>query len=166
MRLAQKIGLAGLLCLSIVMVLISAIRMTAYANHPGLIDITWTYFWMCLESCVAIIMASISVIGPFFVNKGRVKKANDKEKNQVPLTLDQEWLKQKSKGPNQVRWEEKDRELLLAAPLASLIRMHKFLYDDAPLTEGTETVQSTSHSADKERQSYVLSPRTKEFGSE
>lgn len=157
--ITQKIGLAALLSLSIVMVLMSAIRMTAYAYHPGLLDLTWSYFWMYLESCVAIIMASISAISPFFVNLGRAKKACEKreKKNQVPLS-DQRRLLRKNQGLNQVGWEAMGREgLLPAAPLASLSRMHKFPYHNARLTEGTDTMQSTSHPADTESQSWLLS---------
>lgn len=101
-------------------------------------------------------------MSPYFVNGGRVRKAHEKrEKNQVPLSLDQERLLKKNKGLNQVGWEARGREALPAAPLASLVRMHKFLYGNARLTEGTTTMQSTSRSGD-ESQFYVLSPRTEE----
>lgn len=51
------------------MFLISAIRMTGYTNRPGLTDHTRSYFWMYLESCVAVIMASISALDPLFFKK-------------------------------------------------------------------------------------------------
>ena len=162
MRLTQKLRLAALLCLSIVMVVISAIRMTACAHHSGLTDATWSYFWMYLESCAAITMASISAIRPLFVNRGRVIKADEKEKNKFPPPFDQERLLQNNKGVNRVGWEDMGREGLPTAPLASLTRIHRFLYNDGRLTEGTTSLQSMSHSADEGIQSYVLLPSTKE----
>ncbi|MCJ1349294.1 hypothetical protein MMC31_007530 [Peltigera leucophlebia] len=87
MRLSQKIGLAALLCLSIVMVILAIVRMTAYADPPRIIDLTWSAFWIHVESCVAVIMASVSAIRPLFVNWGRQKEV-DEERNRVPLPLD------------------------------------------------------------------------------
>lgn len=43
--------------------------MTGYTNRPGLTDHTRSYFWMYLESCVAVIMASISALDPLFFKK-------------------------------------------------------------------------------------------------
>lgn len=165
MKFTQKLGLAALLCLSIFMVLISAIRISGYVHHHGLIDPTWSWFWMHIESCVAIIMASISAFSPFFfINRDRVKPADEKkEKSTVFLPLDQEQVLQNNKSLDRVGWRDMGREGLPAAPLATLTRIHRFLYDDARLMEWTETMQSTSHSADEESQSYVLSPSTEEI---
>lgn len=164
MKFTQKLGLAALLCLSIFMVLISAIRMTGYAHHHGLIDPTWTWFWMYIESCVAIIIASISAFSPlFFINRDRVKKADEKEKSKLPLPLDQERVLHNNKSFDRAGWRNMGREGLPAVPLATLTRIHRFLYDDARLMEWTETMHSTSHSVDEESQSYVFSPSTKEI---
>lgn len=163
MRLTQKLGLAALLCLSISMVLISAFRMTGYAHHHGLIDITWSLLWVHIESCVAIIMASISAFRLFFfTNRDHVKKADEMKRNQFPSPPDQEGDFQNNKSPNRAGWGDMGRESLPAAPLATLTRIHRFLYGDARLTEGTETIQSTCHSADAESRSYVLSPGNEE----
>lgn len=74
MKLSQKIELAALLCLSIVMFILAIDRMTGYADHPGVMDPAWSAFWIYVESCVAIIMASVRAVRPFFVNRGRGKK--------------------------------------------------------------------------------------------
>ena len=168
MKLPQKLGLAALLCVSIFMVLISAIRMTGYAHDYGLIGLAWSWFWMHTDSCVAIIMASISAFSPFFfINRDRVKKANEKkDRKKVPSPLDQERVLQKNKSPKRAGWVEMGRGGLPAAPLATLTRIHRFLYDDARLTEGIETIQSASHSADEETQPYGLSPRAEGIESE
>lgn len=101
MILPQNFGLAALLCLSIFMALISAIRMAGYL-HYGLVDLTWCWFCMHIESCVAIIMASISAFSPFFfINRDRVKKADEKKnRKQVPSPLDQERVLQNNKSPS------------------------------------------------------------------
>ena len=164
MKFTQKLGLAALLCLSIFVVLISAIRMTGYAHHYGLIDPTWAWFWMHIESCVAIIISSISAFSSFFfINRDRVKKADGKKKSKVPLLLDQERVLQNNKSLDRAGWRDMGREGLPAVPLATLTRIHRFLYDDASLMEWTETMHSTGHSADEESQPYVLSPSTKEI---
>lgn len=154
-KLPQKLALAALLCLSIFMVLISAIRMTGYAHHYGLVDLTWSWFWLHIESCVAIIMASISAFSPlFFINRDRVKRAHEKkDRKQVRSPLDEERILENNKGPARAGWVEMGRGDLIAVPLATLTRIHRFLYDDASLTEGIETIQSASHSADEETHS-------------
>lgn len=164
MKFTQKLGLATLLCLSIFMVLISAIRMTGYAHHHSQLDPTWTWFWMYIESCVAIIIASISAFSPFFfINRDRVKKADEKEKGKFPLPLDQERVLHNNKSLDRAGWRNMDREGLPAVPLATLTRIHRFLYDDARLMEWTETMHSKSHWVDEESQPYIFSPSTKEI---
>lgn len=79
MKLSQKIELAALLCLSIVMIILAIVRMTAYADHPRIMDLTWSAFWIHVEVCVAVFIASISAILPLFVNRGR-EKGVDEEK--------------------------------------------------------------------------------------
>lgn len=109
MKLSQKIGLAALLCLSIVMVIVAIVRMTAYAYHPRIIDLTWCAFWIHVESCVAVIMASLSAIRPLFVNWGREKEVDEK-KNRAPLPLDEKRHLKRSEKPDNVGWEEMGRE--------------------------------------------------------
>lgn len=151
MKLSQKIGLAALLCLSIVMVILAIVRMTGYADHPGIMDPAWSAFWIYAESCVAIIMASISVISPLFVNRGRGKEA-DEEKNRAPLPLDGNRLFRKNLKPNRVGWEEMGREGQKGTSLATLTRIHRFLYDNAHLAQETKSVQSQTFPAAGENQ--------------
>lgn len=134
MKLTQKIKLIVLLGLSIVMILISVMCITAYAHNHGVRDYEWTYFWVYLESCVAIIMASVSAISPFIVNRGRGKKANEK-KNKVPLPLYQERLIQKNRRADRVGWEEVGRKGLPTKPLPSMARTHTFFNANGRLTD-------------------------------
>lgn len=125
--------------------------MTGYAHSDGLTDLTWSYFWLYLESCVAIIMASISALGPFFFNSsGPRDKADQKEKNKDSSHLDQEQVLQKNKNHNRAGTVETGRKGLPVAHLATLTQFHRFLYDDTRLTEGTETTPSTNNSTDDE----------------
>lgn len=60
--------------------------MTGYNNRPGLTDHTRSYFWMYLESCVAVIMTSISAKKKSFGYAW--KKANEKKgKKENPSRL-------------------------------------------------------------------------------
>lgn len=143
MKLSQKIGLAALLCLSIVMVILAIVRMTGYADHPGVMDPAWSAFWIYVESCVAIIMASVSAVRPLFVNRGRGKEV-DEEKNRVPLPMNDKRLFKRSEKPDRLGWEEMGREGQTGASLATLTRIHRFLYDDAHLAQESEPGQSQS----------------------
>lgn len=149
MKLSQKIGLAALLCLSIFMFVLAIVRMTAYAYHPRIIDPVWSAFWIHVESCVAVIMGSVSAVRPLFANQGREKEA-DEEKNRVPLPLDGKRHFKKRKKPDRVGWEEMGREGQTGASLATLARIHRFIYDDAHLTQERDLVQSQGCSTDEE----------------
>lgn len=162
MKLTQKLGLAALLCLSVFTVLICAIRIAGSAHRHDHLDSTWSWFWMHIESCVATIMVSISAFSPFlFINRDRMKKADEKkQQSKVPSPLNQERVLQNNKSLGRSGWGNMGREGLPAPPLATLTRIHRFIYDDSRLTEGTETIESINHSADEERQPYVLSAGT------
>lgn len=160
MKLCQKIGLAALLCLSIVMVILAIVRMTAYADHPRVMDLVWSAFWIHVEACVAVLMASISVALPLFVNRGR-EKGVDEEKNPVPLPLDGKRHLNKNKNPDRMGWEDMGREGQTGASLATLAQIHRFIYDDVHLAQESEPVQSRSLSIDEESQlrDHVSSPQ-------
>lgn len=77
---------------------------------------------MYLESYVAVIIASISTPSPLHINRSPYRAGGERHVGQ--------------KG-------------LLVAPLATLTRIHRFLYHDARFTEVTETMLVTNHSADE-----------------
>lgn len=148
MKPTQKLAVATFLCLSIFTFLINAIRITGSARiRHGHIDPVWGWFWEYIESCVATIIASMSAFSPlYFDNRDRLNKAEEK------------------KAKSEVRWENVGREGFPAAPLATLTRIHRFLYDDARLIEGTETIESTSDSVNVESRPHVLSASREEPG--
>lgn len=117
--------------------------MTGYADHPDVMDPAWSAFWIYVESCVAIIMASVRAVHPFFVNRDRGKEA-DEERNRVPLPMNGKRLLKRSEKLVRLGWEEMDREGQNGASLATLTRIHRFLYDDAHLVQESEPVQSQS----------------------
>lgn len=66
-NLRQKLGLALVLCLSIVMVIIAIVRIAGIRLGGGNVDIVWLAFWMQQECSVAVIMVSCSAFRSFFV---------------------------------------------------------------------------------------------------
>lgn len=142
MKPIQKLGLAAFLCLSIFTFLISAIRKTGPAHRHGQLDPTWSWFLMHIESCVATSIASISALSPFF-NRDRMNKAKEKKgKSKVPLAFHQERGLQNNKIVDRSGWGNVGLEGFPAAPLATLTRIHRFIYHDARFMEGNETIES------------------------
>lgn len=164
MKPTQKLGLATFLCLSIFTILICIIRMTGSAHRHGQLDPTWDWFLLHIEACVATIMASVSAFSPFFFgNRDNMNKAEGKKgKSKEPLALNQELGLQNNKILDRPGWGDVGRESFPAAPLATLTRIHRFLYEDASLTEGTEIIQSIDYSVNGESRSFVLSASTEE----
>ncbi|MCJ1402777.1 hypothetical protein MMC11_005998 [Xylographa trunciseda] len=63
----QKVGLAVLLCLSLVMVITAITRISGIKLPGGAIDIVWLAFWQQQECSIAVIMVSVSAFRSFFV---------------------------------------------------------------------------------------------------
>lgn len=164
MKPTQKLGLATFLCLSIFTILICTIRITGSDNRHGHLDPTWDWFLLHIEACVATIMASVSAFSPFFFgNRDNMNKAEEKKgKNKEPLALNQELGLQNNKILDRPGWGDVGREGSPTAPLATLTRIHRFLYGDDSLMEGTEVIESINDSVNGESRSYVLSASTKE----
>lgn len=66
-NLHQKLGLALVLCLSLVMVIIAIVRIAGIKLGGGNVDIVWLAFWMQQECSIAVIMVSSSAFRSFFV---------------------------------------------------------------------------------------------------
>lgn len=162
MKPTQKLGLAAFLCLSIFTFLISAIRIAGSAPRHGH-DPTWSLFFSHIESCVATIIASISALSPFF-NRDRMNKAKEKKgKSKVPLAFHQERGQQNNEILDRSGRGNVGLEGFPAAPLATLTRIHRFIYHDARFMEGNETIESVNNSVNDESQPHVLSASTEEI---
>ena len=62
----QKIGLGLFLCLNISMVIIACVRGFGVQADP-VWDIPWTIFWLQIEACVAVSMASLTAFRSIFL---------------------------------------------------------------------------------------------------
>lgn len=69
----QKIDVLVFLCLSIVMIVITIIRISDFKpsspTGPILVDFTWLCFWLYLEACTAIIMGSMTAFRSLFAQR-------------------------------------------------------------------------------------------------
>ena len=63
----QKIGLGFSLCLSIVMIIATIIRIAGMTVNGKLVDIVWLFFWWQQEASIAVIMVSVTAFRFFFV---------------------------------------------------------------------------------------------------
>lgn len=77
-NLRQKIILAATLCLSIVMIIITIVRMSKIRIGPTQTDIIWEVFWHEIEACTAVIMVSISAFRSIFVAHNSRQQQNRK----------------------------------------------------------------------------------------
>ena len=72
----QKVGLSLSLCLSLVMVFVTVVRMAGIKLAGG-VDIVWLGFWQQQECSIAVIMVSVSAFRSFFV-AGAARKRSPK----------------------------------------------------------------------------------------
>ena len=63
----QKIGLGVFLCLSLVMAVVSIIRIAGIKLAGGTVDIVWLVFWQQQECSIAVAMVSVSAFRSLFV---------------------------------------------------------------------------------------------------
>ena len=64
---SQKIGLAGSLCLSLVMAIVAIVRISGIKLAGSAVDIVWLAFWQQQEASIAVIMVSVSAFRTLFV---------------------------------------------------------------------------------------------------
>ena len=81
---SQKIGLGAFLCLSTSMILMAITRAAGIRFH-GKFDSTWSFIWQQLETCVAVMMLSLTAFRSVFA--AAKPNANDRRaKAWVPST--------------------------------------------------------------------------------
>lgn len=68
MRTSQKISLGIFLCLSLVMVCLAIIRASKVHGAVS-IDVVWVFFWQYMETVVAVIMGSLTVVRNLLVHQ-------------------------------------------------------------------------------------------------
>lgn len=65
-KLRQKIGLGAFLSLSVCMAMVSIIRIGGERFH-GNYDFSWLFFWLSVESCIAVLVISLTAFPAIFV---------------------------------------------------------------------------------------------------
>lgn len=123
-NLRQKIIIGASLCLSIVMIIITIIRMSKIRIGPTQTDIIWEVFWHHVEACTAVIMVSVSAFRYVFVaHEARQSPPNRKrvwymsKKNLLRSALRRKKLRSDSEEMD--RWPE--------IPRATMTGMRTFI---------------------------------------
>ncbi|KAG8157104.1 hypothetical protein KVR01_013094 [Diaporthe batatas] len=75
MRTSQKISLSIFLCLSLVMVCLAIIRASKIHGAVS-IDVVWVFFWQYMETVVAVIMGSLTVVRNLLVHQTKSNHAS------------------------------------------------------------------------------------------
>ena len=65
----QKLSLAAVLCLSILMIIISIIRVTIRNLPNGQADVAWVTCWIAIEANVAVVAVSVCAYRSLFVSR-------------------------------------------------------------------------------------------------
>jgi hypothetical protein len=77
-NMRQKFGLGIILCLSIAMIIIAAVRIAGIKGDHGEVDIVWLAFWQQQECSTALIMICVSAFRSLFVAHTTKKRPNGK----------------------------------------------------------------------------------------
>ena len=67
MKTGQKVDIGAFLCLSVAMVIVACIRFSSI-HARGSSILTWEYFWLEIEACVAVCMVSLTAFRSVFAS--------------------------------------------------------------------------------------------------
>ena len=82
-RLTKKIALGSVLCVSVFLIVISIIKVTAVHQIGSQVDTTWGIFWLQAEASVAVILVSLTIFRSLFLADG---PKNGNEPNHTPYS--------------------------------------------------------------------------------
>lgn len=140
MQLRQKLVIGVFLCLSTAMVVVALIRISAYGLR-GNIDLTWQLFWLYMEACIALTMASVTTFRTVFIT---VSSKRNEKKHQRPSYSMRQRLVAKLGGrsrPDELeKWE--NEEGLPTVPGATLTGMRTFIRRNNRTFGGTTEMRS------------------------
>lgn len=121
----QKLVLGATLCLSIVMIIICIIRISAIRIGHKSVDIVWLNFWNQIEACTALIIVSLSAFRSFFVTReSRAREAQNRQRF---------WYMNKNDRLRSA-WRRRDEPPDI--PQATLTGMHTFMSRGKPKIGG------------------------------
>jgi len=122
-NLRQKIGLSLSLCLSLVMIIVSIVRISGVYLADGNVDIVWLAFWMQQECSIAVIMVSVSAFRSFFV----AKAANTPDRGSPKHTPSDKWHLRRRPASEEYNLETRNE--LPQIPSATLTGMRSVIWD-------------------------------------
>lgn len=154
MKPRQQLGLGIFLCLSVTMTVIAIIRIGGYRfkgiGLGGSIDSTWAFFWLYLEACVAVIMASITAFRSLFIRGS--SKIIDRNKNEDPIKAIREQVSHRAVRSG---WDEISDEPHISNINTAHTRIKTIIYHEDPRTESKPPMRSKLYSRDYEEDSQT-----------
>lgn len=152
MKPRQQLGLGIFLCLSVIMTVIAIVRIGGYRidgiGLGGKIDSTWALFWLYLEACVAVIMASITAFRSLFIHGS--SKTIDRNKNQNPIDAIRERI---SRRAVRCGWDEVNDEPRISNMNTTHNGIETIIYHEDPSPETNPPMRSKLYSWDDEEDS-------------
>ncbi len=152
MKPRQQLGLGIFLCLSVMMTVIAIIRISGYRFNgiglSGSIDPTWAFFWLYLEACVAVIMASATAFRSLFIRG--CPKTIDRNKNQNPIDAIRQQISRRAARSG---WDEVSDEPRVSNINTAHAGLETIIYHEDPSMETNPPMRSKLYSWDDEEDS-------------
>lgn len=137
MKLRQKLVLSVFLCLSFAMIVVAIIRISPYHSRR-VRDVTWLLFWQHIEGCIALIMASVTILRTAFVTAGH--KRDEKKKKEPSYSIRQRLMAKIKRDRSD---DLEDTELdLPTIPRATLTGMRTFIHRNNRLVGESAVMRS------------------------
>lgn len=132
--------------------MIAVVRISGYRYHgiglKGKMDSTWAFFWLYLEACVAVIMASITAFRSLFIRGS--SNTIDRNKNQNPIDAVRERISRRAVGCG---WDEVNDEPQISNLNTAHTRIETIIYHEDPSSETNPPMRSKLYSWDDEEDS-------------
>lgn len=134
------------------MTVIAIIRMSGFRfkglGLSGSIDTTWAFFWLYLEACIAVIMASITAFRTLFIRGS--SKTIDRNKSQNPIDAIRQQI---SRRAVRSAWDEVSDEPRVSNIDTAHNGIETIIYHEGPSTGAGPPVRSKLYSWDDEEDS-------------
>ena len=154
-NLRQKVILAASLCLSIVMIVITIVRMSKIRIGSTQTDIIWQVFWHEIEACTAVIMVSISAFRSVFVAHKKSRQ-NQNNRHRVWYMSKKNLLRSALHRKKQLRSDSSEgMGPLPEIPGARMTGMRTFIHGGEPYEEESQSGSRFSSSVGYESWNHV-----------
>lgn len=91
-RLSQKIALAFSLCLTIVVITVTAIRASGMLSDD-MIDPVWGIYWQFVSAVVGLVLTAVTAFRTFFVSRRKMNKAQPPLQREMWYTKGRKYIK-------------------------------------------------------------------------